>query len=479
MKKAVLTVVTVLIFLLVAPITITLVGFCSPPQFGDTYYGELSRMFGRLTRTEGKKIVLIGNSAVAFGIRSDLLEREFPDYSVVNFGLYGALGTKLMLDLSKPSIGDGDIVIIMPELIEQSVSLYFSAEDTWRAVDGDFSMLGNIASENIAEMVGRFPGYVGEKFGYMQTGGAAADGAYSSFAFEDESGNDAGYMTCERTHNVMAGGYDSTSVSAMDVSIIGEGFIDYLNEYGRYVSSRGADVYFGFVPVNELMISENDREGVDDLYSFLCDELDFEVLGHPAKYFLDHRWFYDNNVHMNSSGMFVFTDLLAEDLKLELGITTPNNIEIPPPPEIPFYDFMPGDNRDAGLFVYEKVAGVDGEYIRLTGLTAEGKTKSDITVPTDYDGIPVREFDVSVFSGNTVVSRIMLPETIRRIYDGSFDGATRLSSLVFKHDSLTGISAGYEFLRGADNCYIYLKKGVSIAGCAGGWVEYQKRIRYY
>lgn len=479
MKKAILTVVTVLIFLLIAPVTIVLVGFCSPPQFGDTYYGELSRMYDRLTNAEGRKIVLIGNSAVAFGIRSDLLEAEFPGYTAVNFGLYGALGTKLMLDLSKPNIGDGDIVVIMPEFIGQSLSLYFSAKDTWRAVDGDFSMLGCIAPENVAEMVGCFPGYVGEKFGYMQTGGATADGAYSSAAFGYADGNDAGYMTYERAYNIMAGGYDATVTAEMDVSVIGEGFIDYLNEYNAYVSSRGASVYFGFVPVNELIVTEPDRADADELYSFLSSELDFGVLGHPSAYFLDHRWFYDNNVHMNSSGMLVFTDLLAEDLKLELGITTPNDIVVPSPPEIPIGGHETGDNRDAALFVYEKASGADGEYIRLTGLTDEGKTRSEIIIPSDYDGIPVREFDASAFFGNTVIGRITLPETVRRIYDGSFEGATRLSSLVFMHDSIAGISAGREFLRGADNCCIYLKKGVSIAGCAGGWVQYRSRIRYY
>ena len=117
--------------------------------------------------------------------------------------------------------------------------------------------------------------------------------------------------------------------------------------------------------------------------------------------------------------------------------------------------------------------------MRLTGLTAEGKTMTEITLPSDYDGVPVREFAPEVFSGNTTISRITLPQNISWLYDNSFDGAVRLSALVFEHDSVLGMTAGEDFLEGADNCSIYLKKGVSFAGCAGGWEKYQDRVVYY
>ena len=56
------------------------------------------------TKTNNKKIVFIGDSAMPFGLRSDLIEEEIPDYKVVNFGLYGSIGTKFMVDLSKSNV---------------------------------------------------------------------------------------------------------------------------------------------------------------------------------------------------------------------------------------------------------------------------------------------------------------------------------------------------------------------------------------
>ena len=138
-----------------------------------------------------------------------------------------------------------------------------------------------------------------------------------------------------------------------------------------------------------------------------------------------------------------------------------------------------GDNADADKFTYEILENATGKYVRLTGLTEEGKKAVELTLPSDYDGIPVRTFAVGVFAGNETISKVVLPSTISTIYDGSFEGAKRLNALVFEHDSVLAINMGQDFLKGADNCYIYVKTGVSTVDCAGGWARYSERIRYY
>ena len=74
--------------------------FAIPPQYSETYLGELAAKYERLKDTDGAKIILIGGSNLAFGADSATIE-EYMNMPVVNFGLYATLGTKLMLDLSK------------------------------------------------------------------------------------------------------------------------------------------------------------------------------------------------------------------------------------------------------------------------------------------------------------------------------------------------------------------------------------------
>ena len=479
-KRGILILVAAILLLALIPAVLVGAGFATPAQFGESYYGELSVLYKNLKNTGQKKIVLIGNSAFAFGARTDLLEAEFEDYKVVLFGLYGAVGTKTMLDLSKNYVKEGDIVIIAPELYAQSCSLYFSASDTWRAADGDFGILSDLPANTIGKMLCAFPGYVAEKYAYL-TGARTADAnaPYARSAFEDETGKNAGYMTFDRPNNIMAGGYDAANLPVLGSEVFGDGFIGYLNEYAAQIKKTGATVYFGFTPLNDLSLGENAQEKTDALYDFLRGELDFEVLGHPAKYQMDYRLFYDSNFHVNSAGAVYYTDALAEDLKLVLGIPGKNAIELPAIPKLPTQEIAEGDNSDADCFLYEVRTGATGDYVILTGLTEEGKTRTSLTLPSSYNGIPVRQFSKDLFAGNQTISRIVLPKSITTIYDGSFSGAVRLRELVFRHDEVLSLSVGVDFLAGADDCYIYIKSNVSTADCAGGWARYANRLRRY
>ena len=133
MKKGqVISIVISSLCLLAVPLSIVSVGLISTPQFDETYYGELPHMFNRLKKAKEGKVIIVGNSAVAFASNADLIKQEL-DKEVVTFGLYGAIGTKAMMDLSKVGIKKGDTVILSPEISEQGLSLYFSSENMWMA----------------------------------------------------------------------------------------------------------------------------------------------------------------------------------------------------------------------------------------------------------------------------------------------------------------------------------------------------------
>ena len=120
--------------------TLCLLAFGLQAQYGDTFLGELPCKVDALKKSEGKRIVVIGGSGVAFGQRSDLLEAELDGYTVVNFGMYAGLGSTVMLDLAESFIREGDIVIFSPEQSEQTLSMYFSPESMWQAADGRFEL---------------------------------------------------------------------------------------------------------------------------------------------------------------------------------------------------------------------------------------------------------------------------------------------------------------------------------------------------
>ncbi|MBP5330683.1 MAG: hypothetical protein J6Y89_02405 [Lachnospiraceae bacterium] len=526
--------ITAAVLLLIIPVTVAIAGVSLPAAFSETYYGELPYMYEELENTEGKRIILIGNSAVAFGVRSDLLESELEDYSAVNFGLYGAVGTKAMLDLADGKFREGDIVIIMPEPYAQTSSLYFSASDAYRATEKSGEMRTALLRRNFGKLLAGYLPYVSELFQRRNLLSSEGDeeypavknntvkqqtSVYERSAFEDKAGKNVCYMTFDRPYNVMPGGYDAVNTPTIAAEVYGEGFIDYLNEYAKRAQKAGAKVFYGFTPINSLALDKDAGAAGDAVYDYLKSSLEFDILSHPAKYFLDYRWFYDNNVHLNSSGAVVFTALLAEDIKMCLGRDAKVSFALPEIPEVPVMAGYASDaqisgdkgdddhaydndalgdrdsdkavadaysdsqaydmNRDAAAFTWELREDVTGQYIRITGLTDIGRKATELAIPTDYDGVSVREFAADVFAGNTTIARLVLPPNVTTIYDNSFEGAKRLTELILLHRSVLNLNVGENVLAGADNCCVYVRSDVQIADCAGGWERYKKRIRYY
>ena len=185
MKKAWICFICLLLCVLIPFGTVAAIGFGLPSQFGNTFLGELENKVNRLYSIDKPKIIVIGGSSVPFGVDSKLMEKAL-GMPCVNFGLYATLGTKLMLDLSKGAIKEGDIIIIAPETDAQTYSLYFNAESAWQACDSDFSILTKMSRKDFAAMLGGFWKYSAQKLKYYRADSPLdPSGVYNRKSFDE------------------------------------------------------------------------------------------------------------------------------------------------------------------------------------------------------------------------------------------------------------------------------------------------------
>ncbi len=423
MRKRIVKIISVCLALLIIPVFLFICGIAMPPQFSKTYYAELIKMYDRLQETEGKRIVFVGCSGLAFGLRGDLVEEELSEYTVCPFGLYGAIGTKAMMDISRSNIKEGDIVVLAPEQNPQSLSLYFSGEHLWKSIDGNMEILRYVARENTADMIGAYPKYISDKYSaYLSGKELDPEGVYNVSSFNEDC-----IMTYDRPYNIMPDGYDSGDAISYEPSVIGVGFIDYINAYNEFVKSKGATLLYGFTAVNQRGVSKQMQpQTVDAFYEYLDEKLDCEILGDPQEYILDSGWFYDSNVHLNNAGSVVYTRQLVNDLKLYLADTSETFIEIPVMPEPPETDDVTGaDGKDAAMFTYEEY----GKGWRIVGLTEEGKKRTTLEIPDFYQGKRVRRVAPETFAGNTVIKTIYFGKYVQEIAEYSFNGCENLKSI--------------------------------------------------
>ena len=129
MKEIVIRTAALLLLLYLLPGMLLAAEKSVPDLYADSYYAQLKLLTDQLYGTQGKKIVLIGGSNIAFGTDVDLLEGLLTEkgyvYAVCPYGLYAAVGTGAMLLLAEDALGDGDLVILAMEPMGEATAFSF------------------------------------------------------------------------------------------------------------------------------------------------------------------------------------------------------------------------------------------------------------------------------------------------------------------------------------------------------------------
>ncbi|MCR5823345.1 MAG: hypothetical protein K6G60_02835 [Lachnospiraceae bacterium] len=378
--------------------------FGLPSVYDETYYAGLKVKYDRLTSVKEPKIVVIGGSSVAFGIDSKTVERE-TGMPCVNFGLYAAFGFKPMTDMAKESIGEGDIVILAPELSAQMYSDYVGYDYLLDALEGRWDMAKALGKDYVKGLLGAGPEYM-KRRKEIEKNGLNVEGVYARSSF-DEYGD----MIFERKENIMNGGYLKTDLPEISASILTEEFFETVNSFADFCKKKGASVYFGFPPVNALS-ADGESSEKEAFLSGLREGLDFDVLQSLDDHIMDAGYFYDSNFHTNDAGTVYNTVLLINDIKRIKGEMTLVSVTIPEP-----YAMDSGneesDTESDGIFLY----ALASKGIVIKGLTEEGKALDLLDVPGELAGYGVWCIDAFAFE-NAKAATLIIPESVTSIREG-------------------------------------------------------------
>lgn len=466
MKK---TIRSMCIILLAIPLLLAVWGFALPAQYGETFVGELPAKRALLAAESGKpRLIIVGGSAAAFGVDSALLARELPDYQPVNFGLYAALGTRVMLDLSINELRPGDLVIVMPEQQSGALADELGAATLWQAVDGDFSALACLHARDLGPMLGTFPRFAGSKLKYFLTGAPEPAGVYRRDAFN--AAGDVVSPLC--TANIMPGGYDATMPISFDTALLRETFCNDLNNYAAHAAAVGATVYYHFPPMNAAALSDTDAAAIDAYADCLQAQLTAPLAGDPHACVLDAGWFYDTNFHLNASGKTVFTRQLIRDIKAMLGDTTPTDIALPAEPALQGETaFTGGDDCDATYFTVTP----DG----TAAVNAAGRTRKKLVVPCTVDGVVVTKIDAVAFADCPDLEEVTIQANITALPDGLFAACPALRTVVLTQADPAKLAVGQDLLAGApESCRIQVPQGSYTAYCLSyAWSGYSDKLQ--
>ena len=473
MNLRIFRIAVVLLLLSIIPVSLLLTGAALPSCYSETYYAELSDMYDRLYTAEGKKIVIVGGSSVAFGLDTALMEQLLSEYgynyTVCSFGLYAAVGTSAMLDLSEDALKEGDIVILAMEPTSETMSGYFGATAFWKCAEDTPQMLLHLDRNKQAALFGNYVPYLQERWDIHRDGTVpVSEDVYAKSSFNDRCD-----MIYHRAGNSMALGFDTGSpIDLASVTIAGD-FAKQLNDYCFAASQRGVTVVMSFGPMNVSAMTDSSPETVGAFFTLCNDTLVCPIISDPNDYILEGGWFYDSNFHLNTAGAEIRTVALTSDILAYLGCYHPLEYTLPDMPDsIAQIEISETESRH---FEFTPIAGGSGYFV--CGLTESGLKQTTLTVPAAYEGTPVVGFTDDALEQATKLEELRLPQSIECIPDYLFQYCNKLTRLILEH-RVNPCAIGEHPFSGASQIRIYVpEESLSLyrdgAGCETNlWAKY-------
>ena len=473
-----------LVLIAALPAGLLLTGWALPSYYSEAYYAELGEMYDRLYETEGKKIVIVGGSNVAFGVNGELLEKTLAEmgheYTVCPFGLYAAVGTSAMLDLSADALGEGDVVILAVEPSSETMSTYFGATAFWKCTEDAPQMLLKMQGAKASALVGNYVPYLQERIGIYVSGKApVVEGVYARASFNERCD-----LIYPRPGNIMSVGYDTAAPIDLGALTIAPDFAQQVNAYCAKAEAKGAKVVMSFSPMNRSAMKNNTDENVSAYFKHCNETFDCSLISDPNDYILPSGWFYDNNFHLNDEGAKLRTYRLAEDLLAFLGCYEPLEHEMPVMPGSVVE--APKPAADEGEFLFEPMEGAGGKTVAylISGVTEKGLQNNILHAPASYKGLPVVGFQPDALDQAGMLEELWLPESVESLPDGLFKNCGALTRLMLEHtDSVCAVTE--HTFDGADQLRIHVpEKAYTMYrdgdGCGTNpWTQYLNRIVTY
>lgn len=282
-----------------------------------SYSAALLRKYDYLVSLKNKKkIIVIGGSGVAFGVDGNLIKKE-TGYDVVNFGLHAGMGQRIMLELSKAGINEGDIVILAFELdyLEKSEDYLdrIGIDLVLQGMDDRVSLYRYFYPKAYIQLFTYLPIYY-DKYvrNFKREDLTEKIGIYNLATFDNR-----GYMIHLREEHLEEFGENQVHINLKEDIKLHKNFKKIIRSYKKFVEKKGAKVYFAMPPIVNLSITdERTKEILETVPEKIEEQTGIPFISkRPLDYLFPQELMYDTTYHCNSLGEQLRTIFLINELK--------------------------------------------------------------------------------------------------------------------------------------------------------------------
>lgn len=282
-------------------------GFCFGmvmPQYLNNYQAALIDKNERLCSIDEPKLVLVGNSNLAFGINSPMLE-EAIGMPVVNMGMHGGVGNVMNEQAAVQNVTPGDIVILSYSNFDDG-DVIKNQELAWITIENHWDLYKYIRRKDWPDMVKAYPTYLKDclNLWILGTGNMDSADVYSRNQF-----NEYGDNIFDRPGLV-----EGTDLSEVHIPEIGQPTIDRINALNKTLKEKGATLLVTAYP-SPICDATPAQSEYEQFTRKIEEKLDCPLISKYEDYLMDASYFYNTYLHLNNEGAKKRTEMLITDLQ--------------------------------------------------------------------------------------------------------------------------------------------------------------------
>lgn len=275
-------------------------------QYQGEYTASLLDKVARLKFINEPKIIFVGNSNLAFGINSGMIENAL-DMPIVNLGLHGGLGNAFHENIAKLNINSGDIIIVCHSSFSDN-DVIDDIALAWITLEYHEELWKIIREKDFYDMLTGWANYWWNTFRLWITfqGNKIPElPSYSRRIF-----NEYGDVILKPEKNIKT----IFEADSIKVPQINDTCINRLNELNHYIRQKGATLLIAGYPIGYGEYTPPAEE-YDKFQKKLAEKLDCEVISNYRDYFIPYDYFYDAILHLNEHGAKIRTEQLIKDIQ--------------------------------------------------------------------------------------------------------------------------------------------------------------------
>ena len=304
-----------------------------PPVYSGSYYDTFPDKYDRLlSLADTRKLVLFSGSSTRFGYDSSLMDTALEDYDVVNMGVFAYTNALPQLELIRPLMRKGDILLVSPEFDaakRQFCTTNAFDEDFFCMIEGNYDLLSLLDISRYSNVLNAF-----HTFQVRRSGMQEKNYALSPSMFDEDmnpvsspSYNEYGDYIVPRPDST-----DDAPIYGLPVDYTAEAFplalyIEPANTEYRLFLDRGIRVFFTYAPRNSLALSDTSTPAARArLDRWLRESLIIPVISPLEESLFPGHLLSGTDNHLSDNGVQLRTRRVLRDLQNALG--TDNDKEV-------------------------------------------------------------------------------------------------------------------------------------------------------